>query len=317
MTHPARAAEGYLTVATFHRVLPESALRHYPIRNIAVGVDEFSWFVSFFREHYTCATLASAHQRWTQGERPPRPFLAITFDDGQRDNFEHARPILDRAGVPASFFIPVDAVDDGTPLWHDRLGYSIRALLVRDRALALDLLRAVGTLETLEDPAILVAAIQHAKTLSPQARLDMVARLEGVLGGGERPDWDGLMSWDQVRTLSLGGHEIGSHSMSHPILTLLDDARLETEVSGSRARVEQETGSPCESFCYPNGDSDPRVRDATRRAGYLRAVTTAWGANPPGSDPLDLRRCDIQSKAAYSSSHLALRLSPRFSRLVA
>jgi peptidoglycan/xylan/chitin deacetylase (PgdA/CDA1 family) len=88
-------------------------------------------------------------------------------------------------------------------------------------------------------------------------------------------------------------------------------------VSGSRDRIERETGSPCESFCYPNGDNDARVRDATRRAGYLRAVTTTWGANAPGADPLVLRRCDIQSKVAYSSARLALRLSPRFSRLVA
>ena len=49
VTRPARAAEGYLTVVTFHRVLPEPALRDYPIRNIAVSVEEFSWFVDFFR----------------------------------------------------------------------------------------------------------------------------------------------------------------------------------------------------------------------------------------------------------------------------
>jgi peptidoglycan/xylan/chitin deacetylase (PgdA/CDA1 family) len=252
-----------------------------------------------------------------EGERPERPFLAITFDDGQRDNFEHARPVLDRAGVLASFFVPVDAVDSGQLLWHDRLGYATRALLARDRARGLALVAGLGPVRGLDDHALPLAAIQRAKALAPAERLELVARAEAALGGSARPDWDGLMTWDQLRALAAGGHEIGSHSLSHPILTLVDDPQLEREMGGSKTRLEAELGAPCESFCYPNGDSDPRVRAAAHRAGYRRAVTTTWGANAPGTDPLQLRRCDIQSKVARSASRLALRLSPRFSRHVA
>ncbi len=317
VTRPARAAVGYLTLATFHRVLPNAAIREYPIDHIAVTVEEFSWFVDFFRSHYTCGTLSAVHDRWIQGERPELPFLAITFDDGQRDNFEHARPVLDRAGVLASFFVPVDAVDSGQLLWHDRLGYAIRALLAGDRATGLTLVAELCPVKGLDDHAIPLAAIQRAKSLSPGERLELVARAEAALGGSACADWDGLMSWEQLRALATGGHEIGSHSLSHPILTLVDDLQLEREMGGSKARLEAMLGTPCESFCYPNGDSDPRVREAARRAGYRRAVTTTWGANAPGTDPLQLRRCDIQSKVARSASRLALRLSPRFSRLVA
>jgi peptidoglycan/xylan/chitin deacetylase (PgdA/CDA1 family) len=316
VTRPAWAAGGYLTVVTFHRVIPDAALREYPIGNIAVTVDEFSWFVEYFRTHYTCTTLATGHRRWTGGERPARPFLAITFDDGQRDNFEHARPILDRVGVPGSFFIPVDAIDSGELLWHDRLGYATRALLTRDRRRALDLAGRLGPVDGLDDRSVGVATIQRAKALTPEGRLKLVACVEGALGDRARPEWDGLMTWDQIRTLACGGHEIGSHSLSHPILTLVDDPQLEREMGGSRSRIEQEVGAPCESFCYPNGDQDERVRAAARRAGYVRAVTTTWGANERGADPWMLRRCDVQSKVAGSPSRLALRLSPRFARLV-
>jgi peptidoglycan/xylan/chitin deacetylase (PgdA/CDA1 family) len=317
VTRPAWAAGGYLTVVTFHRVLPDAALREYPVGNIAVTVDEFSWFVDYFRVHYTCATLASAHRRWTGGERPPKPFLAITFDDGQRDNFDHARAVLEQAGVPASFFIPVDAIDSGELLWHDRLGYATRALLARDRRVALDLVGVLGPVEALDDRAVGIATVQRAKALAPGARLEFVARVEDALGDRARPEWDGLMTWDQIRQLAREGHEIGSHSLSHPILTLVDDAQLEREMDGSRSRLAGEVGAPCDSFCYPNGDQDERVRAAARRAGYARAVTTTWGANEPGADPWMLRRCDIQSKVARSPSRLALRLSPRFARLVA
>lgn len=317
VTRPSRAAAGHLTVVTFHRVLPAAALRQYPIPGIAVTVEEFTWFVEFFRSHYSCDTLSGAHRRFTDGERPGRPLLAVTFDDGQRDNLVHARPVLDRAGVPGTFFVPVASVDDDVLLWPDRLGYAALDLLARDRGRALAILAPTGPAEGLDDRALALRAIQRAKRLPPGERLALVERVEAARGGPVRPSWDGLMGWDDLRALAGDGHEIGSHSLTHPILTSVDDRQLARELAGSRARIEAELQRPCESFCYPNGDCDPRVREATRAAGYLRAVTTAWGSNAPGADPLALRRCDIQGKVARSTSRLALRLSPRFARLVA
>jgi peptidoglycan/xylan/chitin deacetylase (PgdA/CDA1 family) len=316
LTRPERSARDRLMVVTFHRVLPEPALRQYPLGEIAVTAAELAWFGDFFQRHYTCGSLAGMHRRWAEGERPPRPFLAITFDDGQLDNFEHARPVLDGAGLKATFFVPVEAVDGNAPLWHDRLAYAAQRLFERDRRQALGLLGELGPVEASDDHALLVAAIERAKRLAPSQRLDFVSRIEGALGGPARPVWDGLMSWEQLRALARSGHEVGSHSMSHAILPLVDGAQLEREITGSKLRLEAELGLPCESFCYPNGDCDERVAAAVRRAGYLRAVTTAWGVNRRGCDAVRLRRCDLQGRYArsrsggFSEPRLALRLSP-------
>jgi peptidoglycan/xylan/chitin deacetylase (PgdA/CDA1 family) len=317
LTRPARAAAGRLTVVTFHRVLPAALLRDYPLPEIAVTVEELAWFVGFFREHYSCGTLAETHARWVAGQRPARPLLAITFDDGQLDNLEHAVPVLERAGLRATFFAPLDAVDGNAPLWHDRLGYAAGQLLRRDRGRALRLFAKLGpTVE--DDHRHLLATMERTKRLAPEARLAFVAQVEAALGEPPRPAWDGLMSWDQLRGLAGAGHEVGSHSFSHAILPLVDDAQLEREVAGSRRRLEAELGRPCESFCYPNGDCDDRVAEAVRRAGYRRAVTTTWGANGPEADAVRLRRCDMQGArartrgGALSPARLAMRLHPRF-----
>ena len=294
LTRPPRAARTLLTVVAFHRVLPEAAFREYPISPIAVSDVEFVWLVDFFRRNYTCGTLAEIHRRWVADEDPSLPFLAVTFDDGQRDNHEHALPVLDRARMKASFFVPVDAVDGNTPLWHDQFGYAARRLLASDRPSALQLLAEVGVEGGTEDDALVLAAVERSKRLPSAARLDLVGRLAAA-AGSPRPEWDGIMSWDQLRDLARGGHEVGSHSVTHAILTQVEDAQLEIEVRHSRDRIRSELGVPCESFCYPNGDCDERVAAAVRRGGYLRAVTTAWGTNPPGADPFRLRRCDVPS----------------------
>jgi peptidoglycan/xylan/chitin deacetylase (PgdA/CDA1 family) len=314
VTRPSRAARERLTIITFHRVLPDELLREYPLREIAVSVNEFRWFVECFARSYTCGTLGAVHRRWLEGERPRRPFLAVTFDDGQLDGFEHARPVLEAAGVPGSFFVPVDGVERNELLWHDRMAYTAARLLASDREVAVRLLGVDGD----DDHALLLAALERAKGLTPGGRLDLVARMEKAASGSARPGWDGLMGWDQLRALARGGHEVGSHSQSHPILTLVDDAQLELEVRASRERLEAELGVPCETFCYPNGDCDDRVVAAVRSAGYLRAVTTRWGPNAAGADPFRLTRCDIEGQrfrdraGELSEARLALRLSPHF-----
>ena len=123
------------------------------------------------------------------------------------------------------------------------------------------------------------------------------------------------MSVDQLKTLATRGHEIGSHSHSHPILPQCPDDMLLDEVAGSKQRLESALGLTIESFCYPNGSTDGRTIDLVRRSGYQAAVTTEWGSNAVGADPLRLRRFDMNARNAQdrkgrlSQARLAWRMS--------
>ncbi len=317
-TQPARAARGCLTVVTFHRVLPDAALSQYPLPEIAVSVSEFQWFLAFFHKHFSCGSLKWAHDLWVGDMQSPRPLLAITFDDGQLDNFEHARPILNLAKVKASFFVPVDALDRRALLWHDRLAYSVQALASADRNQALSLLAELGSAVVPNDGVFTGAIVRAAKNLSAEHRERFVSKVESMAGTRAWATWDGPMSWDQVRELADEGHEIGSHSMSHSILTLLDDQQLDWELRESKARIEHELSVDCESFCFPNGNCDARVLDALLRAGYRRGVTTEWGVNTKVGEPMRLSRCDMQGQrvrdraGVLSEARLAFRVSRYF-----
>lgn len=325
LTVPSRCAAELFTVVTLHRVLPAEAIAAYPLPQLAVAPEELAWIAAFLAEHYTCDTLAGAHRRFRAGERPRRPLLALTFDDGQLDNWTHARPALERAGVPGTFFVPVEAVDANAPLWHDRLGFAVLALLRADRGGALRLLAEEGLAPEgpapADDRATAGGAVRRSKRLAEADRRRVVERLEAAAGGPARPAWDGMMSWTQLRALAAAGHEIGSHSHTHPLLPGLEPAQLEREIAGSRARIASELGVPCDSFCYPNGDSDDRVVEAVRRAGYRQAVVTASGPNGGDADPFRLRRCELQGptsrdrRGRLSGPLVALRLSPWFARL--
>lgn len=90
--------------------------------------------------------------------------------------------------------------------------------------------------------------------------------------GGQHPLVSGpagrLLDRAGIESLLEGGHEVGSHTRTHPDLRTLDDAALESEVLGSRRDLEALTGVPCVSFAHPFGLHDERVRAAVEAAGY-------------------------------------------------
>jgi peptidoglycan/xylan/chitin deacetylase (PgdA/CDA1 family) len=101
------------------------------------------------------------------------------------------------------------------------------------------------------------------------------------------------LSWDEVQRLVELGHEIGSHTRTHPDLVALSHEQLEEEVAGSRAELERRLGRAPAYFAAPYGDRarfSPAVAAAARAAGYEGCLTAIRGRNAPPADLYALRR---------------------------
>lgn len=315
ITRPGFRARDKLTIVTFHRVLPASILAQYPLPGIAVTPEELRRFLEVFQDHYSVGNLYESAKLHQSGERPEKPPLAVTFDDGQLDNYQFALPVLDAMNVRASFFVVTDAIESNEVLWHDRIAYAVQKLQRRGGSGLQEWLTEWGVPQDQDASDPVNAAVAAAKLLDPGERGRRLDRLEKVVGAHIRPDWDGMMTWDHIREMRSGGHEIGSHSTSHPILPLVSDQELQHEIEHSRRLLESQMDHEVRSFCYPNGDYDERVIASVRQAGYEFAVTTRYGINSQNSDPYSLRRVDLQSgygtnaAGTFRSSGLLLRMS--------
>ena len=107
-----------------------------------------------------------------------------------------------------------------------------------------------------------------------------------------------MMSWDDVAGLDPCLITIGSHTLTHPILTTLDPEALERELVDSRRRLEERLGREAAIFCYPNGSSDALVRDHVK-AHYRAAVTTVPGFVTRGADLYQLNRVSAEPRLSY------------------
>src|SRR5215468_4343222 len=258
-----------------------------------ISARAFAEQVEYLAAHYTLVPLSRLAGCLRKRELPPR-LAAITIDDGYRDAYEIAFPILRKHCAPATVFVVTEFVEGTAWLWTDKARYLAAGAAAQafeigigGRDLRLELNGAASR-------AVAAGLINAAlKPLSEEARDALIERLASELRVKlpERPPLAyGAINWRQAREMADAGMEIGSHTLTHSILTGLSDERLREEVGRSRDRIQSAIGRKVETFCYPNGDYDLRAQCEVARAGYQFAVTTEVGLNSRRTDPLALRR---------------------------
>jgi peptidoglycan/xylan/chitin deacetylase (PgdA/CDA1 family) len=283
----ARRHSGSLQILTYHRVNDERD-PFFP----GVPTAVFAAQMEYLARNFTVCNLDDAVDALGRRDVPPNA-VAVTFDDGYRDNYVHAFPILRAFGVPATVFLATDVIGSGRMLWHDRVFTAFRQ--TRKTVLHDGAGRTSYVLTTTADRlAAQLKVLELLRRLEEGERTVWIDRLIEQLDVREPEDGTGLMlAWDEVEAMSRQGVTFGSHTATHPILSRLSVPRQVEEVVRSKEAIERHTGRPVRSFAYPNGraqDFGPETKDALRAAGYAYAVTTIFGLNGPGDDVFELRR---------------------------
>src|SRR2546425_2450989 len=143
----------------------------------SVPPDVFEQQMQFPSRCYRVMPLEELMERNRIGDVPPRA-VAITFDDGYRDNYEFAFPILKRYRLPATIFVTTGAIDNSDVLWHDRIFDSFRFATVERAQLRGTHLPEL-ILQSLEERRrSLLPVLARAKTLGGEERLQFVEEIE-------------------------------------------------------------------------------------------------------------------------------------------
>ncbi len=256
------AARRRALVLLWHRVRPDGSRPESIVPTVSVDL--------FRRQLQALTTLGDIVplSAIDEPDQPERPRFALTFDDDDPGHARHALPVLQKLGVPATFFLSGRWLHGLGPYWWERL----------ETRIADDGLEAVATRLGCEasSPADLAASVEGTP---------LVDRIQQEMQTD--PDVP-EMTGDDARLLVASGMEVGFHTVHHPVLTNLSDERLRAEVHDGRAELAADVGTTVERFAYPHGKVDGRVADAVAAAGYASAwTTTQWPAIP--AEPAALR----------------------------
>lgn len=236
--------------------------------------------LDFLDDFFELVPLDEALSRAQKDVRPGKRLpAALTFDDGKRSHMTEAAEVLRARGVHATFFVTAQHSERDTLHWFDLADRVGRAIAKQpDAAGALAQADDLAGLSLIErDPAGGFRFFERPLKTMPAAQRDAVLdRLALALDVDPTPqdDDERALTPDEVGRLHRMGFGVGSHSATHPILTLESEERCIAEIEGSRRTIEAWIGEPVRHFCYPNGNSNALTRTLTRRAGYEAAWTT-------------------------------------------
>jgi peptidoglycan/xylan/chitin deacetylase (PgdA/CDA1 family) len=312
-----RRRQPRLLVLMYHRVLPVS----HPERadeqpGMYVSPETLAMHLRVLQRHFDIVHLDEWLRRTAAQEPVPRLACALTFDDGWRDNFQYAFPVLRAAEAPATIYLLPDLVGTRYSFWPNRLARLLGNVANKELFpgwpvwLRDAVTHAVGG----EGPlplrmAQIDAVIDHCKRLYTDGALTEM--LDGVDSrGSARAGERDLLDWEEAREMAASGLiRFGSHTRHH---IRLDERAsqdvLESEIRDSRTGIEQHLGTSVSSFCYPNGDHCPAAVELVR-ASYRSAVTTRKGWNSPSSDPHLLNRVGVHDDVSSTASAFLARLA--------
>lgn len=277
---------GRLTILIFHRV-PATPDPLFPELWAAA---EFEARMRWLARHFLVLPLADAIERLQAGTLPPAS-AAITFDDGYSDNAEVAAPILERLGLPATFFV-ADAYLDGGRMFNDTVYEALRRFPAGEVELPTRARERVRLGDLASRRAAADRLLPELKYLPLEDREAIGAQLAAQ--ALEPLPRDLMMSSAQVAGLVAQGMSVGGHTVRHPILASITPAEAEAEIRANKARLEAIVGGALRLFAYPNGGPGRDYRrehvEMVRAAGYSAAVSTSQGTATRASDVFQLPR---------------------------
>ncbi|HKX84351.1 MAG TPA: polysaccharide deacetylase family protein [Pyrinomonadaceae bacterium] len=271
------------------KVCPFAVLLYHRVNDFqdpffpALPVSVFDAQMGYLATHFKVISLSRLLDQVDQGIGIEPRTVAITFDDGYRDNYLYAHPVLRKYGLPASLFVATGYTDTSRVMWNDRIAGAIKHTTRRfmnlelpDESLFVSLASDRSKLEALS------STLEKLKSLAESQKTIITEEIVQQLGNGGACCDRLMLGWAELREMRNSGWEVGSHTVEHRILTKISHSEMESEVTDSKKILEQELQTPITVLAYPNGkeqDFAAAIKESAQSAGYRAALTTMNGLN--------------------------------------
>ncbi len=315
-------------ILSYHRVVKDfDAEKDRSLAQLNVSQATFRRHLEAVQESYDVVSIDDALSVLSGSRAAARDVAVITFDDGYRDVYTYAFPVLRDLRMPAVVYVPSAFVGTGKRLGHDRLYAALQRMNERGIGAVEVGVGGVGERwlgDALDGGANPLVALERLIARYPtQGLLDLADALEQRLGLDRERVHEGqlAMTWEMLREMDAAGVITGAHTAHHTVLTNARLAEARAEIALCKAQLEKGLKKPVRHFAYCNGYYSAGVAQALRAEGFVSAVTTEDMPNVPGSDPFALKRKVLWegSSAGFFGSHskavIACQLNDTFGML--
>ena len=258
--------------------------------------------MKYIRKHYRIVPLGQMCAELTNDD-VMRPTLAITFDDGYRDLYTHALPVLRKYAIPATIYLIGRSMETGESPWYDRIFVALEHVAGNAIEVEMDAPRRFALTSVADRRQAAWEIVCFLRTVSDARRRAWCVEFETRMKPPQAELANRILDWNQVRSMQASGISFGAHTMTHPSVARLASTDLEQELGASRSLLESKLDAPTVDFAYPFGklsDCSLAADSYLARSGYRSAVTTVEGINSFGANSFRLNRMQISDDGSLS-----------------
>ncbi len=274
-----------------YHMIPDTPTGFYP----EVSKTDFEIHIAHLAANYNIISLTEYVRRIKNNESL-KGCVVITFDDGFKDNYVNAYPVLKKYNVPATIFLLAGRIEDGLPPWFIKFRYMF--MMTEKEILDIKLgeqsfhLSLHSRDERKTGSSIIM---NHLQKSEDDKRLEYISKLEDGL---EIDDFSGLdnimMTWDEIKEMADNNIEFGAHTINHPVLSRLPYSKAQEEIAASKTLIEDKIGRKMTTFAYPFGKRDMYNKDTIeilKKLSFECSVTTEIGPADHTSNLFQIPRC--------------------------
>jgi peptidoglycan/xylan/chitin deacetylase (PgdA/CDA1 family) len=290
----ARRATHSITVLTYHRIREDQPCTkpHFDEEVFGPTQKTLEWQMRWLKCNRTVLSEGELLQLLENPKQRLSGCVVVTFDDGYRDNFSLAYPVLKAHSIPAIFFVCPRLVEERRLGWWDIIAYLVK------RSEREEVEVCGQTLRLGEHKAAAIRRLQSwMKSLPSEQTANLLEKLSeacGVPFPSIEMQSEELMTWEQIAEAAGNGITIGSHTHTHRVLATLDENAQRWELRESKAALERRLGREICTVAYPagrHGNFTPASMQIARECGYRGAFSFHSGSNRLGSSDLfDIHR---------------------------
>jgi len=288
-------------ILSYHHVIPRRLIRENSLMTgMYLSSESFEDHLDWLVKHFRVMPLEKIIGMIRSGTRWEKALCAVTFDDGWKDVYDHAFPLLRKHSVPATVFSVGSMIGLQGPGDLDSVFEAIQmADNVSDAAVS-----GISEIDALIRSDAIQDRVEKARQVTDLFRELPYDKYKEACANINRYlyntfDLDPVrwkyrtMSWDEMRELQKHAIDFGYHSKTHPMLTKVPDSLLETEIALPFEEYKKEGIFLKPIFCYPDGKFSGAAMSVLEDEGYAGAVTLQRGYNDSATAPFLLKRINI------------------------
>jgi peptidoglycan/xylan/chitin deacetylase (PgdA/CDA1 family) len=220
------------------------------------NTSDFEKQMKYLQNTHKIISFEKLIQAVTEKKSLPKRAAIITFDDGYKDNYTEAFPLLKKYKIPATIFLTTGHIETDNSFWWNKIGYVL--CKTKFKKIELDDFGDISPPSIENMPYSLRMIFQKFKKIPEDKKKKLIDLLiqKSDVNIPKSIDKDLMMSWDNIREMNENGIDFGAHTVTHPILTNLSLNQAKFEIVESKKIIEKRLNKTITTFCYPNGYAD-------------------------------------------------------------